>query len=52
MSKLSCMANMQILLFVKIVVSQGMLATCLMRGRKDDTGNCFVAISILNPTVK
>ena len=49
-SKLSCMANIQILMFVKIVVSRGMLAKCSMCGGKDD--NCFVANSVLNPTVK
>ena len=44
------MANMQILMFVIIVVSQGMLATCLRCGGKGD--NCVVANSIMNPTVK
>ena len=50
MSKLSCMANTEILMFVNIVVSQGMLATCLRCGGKDY--NCCVANSILNPKVK
>ncbi len=39
-----------LLMFVNIVVSQGMLATCLRCGGKDD--NYVVANLILNTTVK